>query len=187
MRKMKRLKWVHDKKIRMEKPDQGGPRDSGFAQCRVVTCVAAVLKHQPSKLAISSARTGLKLESCHATAPTIWKNKTDLNRGLDPSTLYANHKVVSGVDTRAMQSQTPKAMRGDVSENGPRISRLGVRPHLAQPSFWKIIGKQDGIRSRLGDALSHREREQRAERVKPRAPFYNHSAMQSSVNKVQTS
>lgn len=111
MRKMKRLKWVHDKKIRMEKPDQGGPRDSGFAQCRVVTRVAAVLKHQPSKLAISLARTGLKLESCHATAPTIWKNKTDLNRSLDPSTLYANHKVVSGVDTRAMQNKAKRQRR----------------------------------------------------------------------------
>lgn len=76
---------------------------------------------------------------------------------MDPSTLSASHKAESGVAVGALHNRVPSAAR-QVSENNPPISNPKVSPRLAAPSPWTNSRRQDSLRSKLGYALSCRER-----------------------------
>lgn len=175
---MERLKWVCDKKIWTETLNQGRPKTLAFNGAEYTH--KAILEYQLSKVLVLLSEDQTRIGRVSWNDAKNLKNKTDFSRDLDPSTLYANHKAVSGRDMGSYVK--PNAMSRDISENSLHISSPTVSLHLAQPSIWKNSRGQDNIRSKRGHTLKL----QRIELLRLQVPFYNQSATKSSVNRVQT-
>lgn len=187
MRKMKRLKWVCGKEVRIEKLNQARPPNSGFQQCRVSAHVwKPSWNTRYQKFWFCQVRNRLELEMFHETVPRIWKTKQTLIMVWIQAYYMPIIQLCLGWVGELYKAKCQKQWGEMVQKNS-----LHVLPSLSQsipgPTFHleELQGtRQHQVQTRICSELA---RGWKIERVRLQVPFYNHSAMKSSVNKVQTS